>query len=303
MWRKEVVIQCKGISQYYIDVVIQDGEEWRLTGIYGEPSWDHKERTWDALRSLHNGETLPWLVLGDFNEILFHHEKEGGRMRAPRQMQAFHDILEECDLVDIGYIGDMFTWQRGKIRERLDRGVAHVQWRFMFPNAQLVNAKTLKSDHRPIVVDTEYLRDHIQGNRGPRRFEARWLKEETVEEVVQAAWTRARAHDQGPTFMMKANQVHNDLHKWDRETLKQPVHRIKRLKKELENLRRGPITDETIAQQKEVLLWLEFLLEQEEIFWVQRARANWLKHGDRNTSFFHHFASSRRKKNLVRGLV
>jgi hypothetical protein len=68
-------------------------------------------------------------------------------------------------------------------------------------------------------------------------------------------------------------------------------------------LRRGPATDETIAAQKEVLLRLELLMEQEEIFWVQRARANWLKHGDRNTNFFHHFASSRKRKNMVRGLV
>jgi hypothetical protein len=27
-----------------------------------------------------------------------------------------------------------------------------------------------------------------------------------------------------------------------------------------------------------------------QIYWVQRARANWFKHGDRNTNFFHHFA-------------
>ena len=79
MWKKEVVIQCQGISQNYIDVVIHD-VEWRLTGIYGEPSWDQKERMWEALRSLHNGESIPWLVLGNFIENLFHHEKEGGRV-------------------------------------------------------------------------------------------------------------------------------------------------------------------------------------------------------------------------------
>jgi len=63
------------------------------------------------------------------------------------------------------------------------------------------------------------------------------------------------------------------------------------------------MTDDSIIAQKEILLQLELLLEQEEIFWVQRARANWLKHGDRNTNFFHHFASSRKKKNMVKGLV
>ena len=59
-------------------MVVRDGDEWRLTGVYGEPSWDHKDQTWGALRSLHGSSSLPWLALGDFNEILFHHEKEGG---------------------------------------------------------------------------------------------------------------------------------------------------------------------------------------------------------------------------------
>jgi len=56
------------------------------------------------------------------------------------------------------------------------------------------------------------------------------------------------------------------------------------------------MTDESIAAKKEILLQLELQLEQEEIYWVQRARANWLKHGDRNTNFFHHFASSHKKR-------
>ena len=61
--------------------------------------------------------------------------------------------------------------------------------------------------------------------------------------------------------------------------------------------------DESITAQKEVQLRLKLLLEQEEIIWVQRARANWLKHGDRNTNFFHHFASHRKRRNMVRALV
>ena len=66
LWRKEVVVQCKGISQYYIDVIIRNDGDRRLTGIYGE----HKDRTWEALRSLNTSVVLPWLALGDFNEIL-----------------------------------------------------------------------------------------------------------------------------------------------------------------------------------------------------------------------------------------
>jgi hypothetical protein len=104
--------------------------------------------------------------------------------------------------------------------------------------------------------------------------------------MVQTAWARALAQGQGSPLMMKVNQVHSDLHVWDKEVLKKHVHRIKKLRKELEKLKRGPMTDESIAAQKEILLQLEVQLEQEEIYWVQRTCANWLKHGDRNTSFY-----------------
>jgi hypothetical protein len=44
--------------------------------------------------------------------------------------------------------------------------------------------------------------------------------------------------------------------------------------------------DAALAAQREIQLQIELTLEKEEMFWVQRARANWLKHGDRNTNFF-----------------
>ena len=43
---------------------------------------------------------------------------------------------------------------------------------------------------------------------------------------------------QGP-LMRKVTEVHEDLHVWDREVLKKPVQRMKKLKRDLERLRRG----------------------------------------------------------------
>ncbi|XP_028068804.1 uncharacterized protein LOC114271378 [Camellia sinensis] len=47
---------------------------------------------------------------------------------------------------------------------------------------------------------------------------------------------------------------------------------------------------------------IDELLEREETLWCQRARANWLKEGDRNTSFFHSKALQRHKKKRIDGL-
>jgi hypothetical protein len=53
---------------------------WRFTRIYGDSHSD-KELTWKALRVLHHNPR-PWLCMGDFNEILFQHEKQWGVLRS-----------------------------------------------------------------------------------------------------------------------------------------------------------------------------------------------------------------------------
>jgi hypothetical protein len=240
--------------------------------------------------------------MGDFNEILYNSEKEGGRARTQRQLQAFHDVLSECGLNDMGFTGDLYTWRRGKIRERLDRAVANLQWSERFPQSTLINSESIRSDHRPIVMDTHYLASD-QGRTGTRRLEARWLEEDTLEEMIKAAWARAKARGVGPSFAAKVKDVHEELHQWDREVLKAPAKRISDLKKELERLKRGPMIDANTESQKEIMVRLELMLEQEEIHWFQRARANWLKQGDRNTGFFHNFATKQKKKNTIKGLL
>jgi len=52
----------------------------------------------------------------------------------------------------------------------------------MFPRAELVNGEFVKSDHRPICVNTETSGlQEVHANCRPRNFEARWLKEDTMQ--------------------------------------------------------------------------------------------------------------------------
>lgn len=75
-----------------------------------------------------------------FNEIKFDYEKKGGAPIDERRMEEFRRALDECGLEDIGYTGPWFPWECGKlpktnIRERLDRGVANVDWIHNFLNS------------------------------------------------------------------------------------------------------------------------------------------------------------------------
>lgn len=68
-------------------------------------------------------------------------------------MDRFKQALEVCDLHDLWFEGDVFTWRNkqmtGKthIRERLDRAVANCEWLERFPLVHVQNGDPYHSDH------------------------------------------------------------------------------------------------------------------------------------------------------------
>ena len=101
LWHSDLNVTFKEVHSNYIDIRIDESlvSGWRFTGIY-EPGGDRKHLTWDYMHDLHPMSNLLWLLGGDFNEILFGYEKEGGVIRPQRCMQAFRDALSDCALDD-----------------------------------------------------------------------------------------------------------------------------------------------------------------------------------------------------------
>lgn len=62
------------------------------------------------------------------------------------------------------------------------------------------------------------------------------------------------------------------------------------LEKHLVRLNEFPF-DKVLGKIVNNKLALNLEADREKIYWEQRARVNWLKNGDRNTVFFHKFAS------------
>lgn len=172
----------KSKNHIHMEVSDQENDTWRFTGMYGESQGENKYKTWELLRDIHlqDPTNMPWLCAGDFNEILCHHEKEGAIQRAQGCLDRFREALEACDLHDLGFYGDVFTWKNKQttgdsyIREHLDRAVVDVAWRSMFPMVQVKNAHPYHSDHWHVVTNMEYHcpRQRVKGEDNMFRFGA-----------------------------------------------------------------------------------------------------------------------------------
>ncbi|KAH1040059.1 hypothetical protein J1N35_041802 [Gossypium stocksii] len=73
---------------------------------------------------------------------MYSFEQKGGLPRDKRRTEMFRNVLTDCQLTDVEFSGNWFTWEKGNlpetnIRERLDRGVANKEWMAMFPEEDL----------------------------------------------------------------------------------------------------------------------------------------------------------------------
>nr|KYP71698.1 hypothetical protein KK1_010967 [Cajanus cajan] len=128
------------------------------------------------------------MLMGDFNAVLFNHERSRGRGTSVlRGDNAFRNCINQCQLVDLGFNGAPFTWRRGNLFERLDRALASYDWRVLFPEALISYFNPLKSDHCPILLRLRPDQP-MRHSRRPFRFEAAWLTHEDFPNIIQNGW-------------------------------------------------------------------------------------------------------------------
>src|ERR1044072_8223648 len=84
---------------------------WVCSAIYASPIPVNREILWRHLVHLRSFLLAPWMLLGDFNEILYPSEVRGGEFLHNRAAQ-FASILESCQLQALRAVQRRFTWFR-----------------------------------------------------------------------------------------------------------------------------------------------------------------------------------------------
>ncbi|KAL2924115.1 Importin subunit beta-2 [Bienertia sinuspersici] len=102
LWQDEIKVSLRCMHSWFIAVDIRDtsGEKWRLSRVYGLSSIGQKSKTWDLLRGLQERNHIPWLIIGDFNEVLYTSEKNGRNHCDFSLVLLFRGVADELNLCE-----------------------------------------------------------------------------------------------------------------------------------------------------------------------------------------------------------
>lgn len=292
-------------SAHHIDLEIDGGvccPRWRLTGFYGWPRTADRNQSWQLLKDLSDRCSLPWVVIGDFNEILHSGEKQYGPQRLESQMRGFREALGYGDLLDLGFSGPATTWWNSETLLRLDRAVCTPAWCDLFGHARLQHLLPSDSDHLPILLRASTVPIAKRPRIHRFKFEAHWLQQNECDDVVKEAWSTEVIGF--PMFQVtrKIKFTRLKLDAWQKTKFHGRQLEMLGIRERLEVLLGAGISEAIVTEKKDLSVRLQKILSEEETFWRQRAKVMWLKDGDRNIGYFHRKASNRKRKNHIKGL-
>ncbi|XP_058776806.1 uncharacterized protein LOC131651153 [Vicia villosa] len=185
LWKNTDSCSIINYTRNFVNVIVtdKDNSAWILTCYYGYPERSRRKLALDLLREIRYMSSLPWCVIGDFNDLLSQQDKNG-RLPHPNWLcSGFRQAVSDCNLSDISLEGYQFTWVKSRgtdhmIEEILDRALANSYWLATFPHAKLTNLIASHSNHSPILLDCDPIQ---QASRSFQfRFENSWLHEDGI---------------------------------------------------------------------------------------------------------------------------
>lgn len=169
-------------------------------------------------------------------------------------------------------------------------------WIGRYENATLHHLNPLKSDHCPILLKLGDGWSRQVWKETNFFFQSAWLTHETFSKLVEDTWKMGMDWSEAVNSFTSAAKV------WNYNVFGNIFRKKERILKRLEGIdraiERGSNRDFQPLQRD---LWLEYedFLLQEEMYWHQRARCDWLALGDKNTHFFHMATKMKKKRRNI----
>ncbi|KAJ8440029.1 hypothetical protein Cgig2_020517 [Carnegiea gigantea] len=228
LWNKEETqLNIVTLSEQYVTMQVSHnlGENWLFSAIYANPHESRREELWTDLEDFSRTNTTPWLLAGDFNETRNMEERRNYSEGLQRRCAKFDHWIENNGLMDLGYSGPRFTWNRGNI-PTTRKALCNHQWRLQFEEARVKHLLQNNSDHCLLLISLDG-NAPIQKVHRPFRFHV-----ENFEEYLSSKW------EQNTPLYPLLGRVAHALDDWNKITFENMFHKRNKLWGRLEDLGR-----------------------------------------------------------------
>ncbi|XP_010512971.1 PREDICTED: uncharacterized protein LOC104788901 [Camelina sativa] len=245
------------------------------------------------MRSHHDSPLFrnkPWLLMGDFNEILDgeeHSDHSVSPVISPG-MREFQDVVNHCNLMDMGSHGPLFTWVNkrddGLISKILDRVLNNDIWLHRFSRAYCVFESGGCSDH---------LCSRLQLDMGTPALKKPFKFVNSVASLPVFI----------PLFLKKLKGLKQGIRDLTKDRLGDLVRRsheahLELCAKQAETLSHPTIV--VVPEEAEDFEHWQYVAGLEENLLKHRSKLHWLHVGDQNNRVFHNAVKIREARNSIR---
>ncbi|KAL0919447.1 hypothetical protein M5K25_011542 [Dendrobium thyrsiflorum] len=262
-----------------------------LTAVYASNSFADRFALWEDLNKVNSLNTLPWVVLGDFNCCRFQSDKKGGNLIPISRLAPFNNFIFESHLLEIPSSGLFHTWYNQRtenpIHLRLDRILANVEWVNTFPNSAYRVVSSSVSDHTPLILKSEAL----QGTKHRFMFKNFWCH-------IPEFWSILLSIFDAPTHGNPIVSLYNKLKllkckikakRWESSNhIEDMCSKLNILHQECQSrMDLDPLNSRICGEFKKLSADLAFYQSTWASWTIQRAKVKWLLKGEEDLKFLY----------------
>ncbi|XP_026447002.1 uncharacterized protein LOC113347531 [Papaver somniferum] len=275
-----------------------------VSGVHAHVKAIQRRFLWSEMKIV-SDLNKPWIILGDFNAVLTHDEKVGGKVPNRNSMLEFSDCLNQCELLQAPKTGLQYSWsncQHGskRILCNLDRVVFNQKWLQLYSDWGYKFGMGIVSDHAPLLGGCANI---PKPKNTPRKFQKMWLSHPEFMQVVSNYRSQNVVGDPAFQFVYKMKELKKVLNTWNWEVFGDVQVKINEAEDKVNLATQisyaNPFDEEALTNLVSAQNEHASRKTQANTLMRQKARVKWIKEGSANTNFFHTKMKIRNARNMI----
>lgn len=291
----------------------QTQQSFTAAFVYARNRREQRVELWDKIKELSrysNFRHSPWIIFGDFNQVLSAAEVYSTTPYTLCQqgIQEFSDCIEESAICDLAFRGCHHTWYNKSVTSpksrKIDRALVNEDWLNVFPDSYAYFDSPGSSDHTPCII---YLANQLSQRKCRFIYYDMFSMHPDFKQLIEDAWAAPVIYLSPMSALYQRLRAAKACCKsLNRSNFSNIQAQSKEAKQTLDQVQMRTLIDPSpslFQEEAEARTSWMFYAAAEESFLHQKSRVRWLSVGDLNTGVFHKAVRANLSRNVIHYLL